>query len=226
MLRLVLSIIGSVVITALLFWMLQGMIRINGAKTDTMENIRYINFVRLEEKKSVVEKKRRKKPKLRPKPKKKPKIVKIQKKAPLKTAPKPVVNKPPKSEPPMDLSGLKLLGDAVVLGEARPMSKNYGAGTKIDKPEISIGLIPLVHIEPIYPRKARKLRKQGYVIAKFTITKQGNVKNVTIIEAKPKSFFERAAKRALLQWRFRPKMHDGKPVEQQALQRIDFRLDR
>ncbi len=72
MLRLVLSIIGSVVITALLFWMLQGMIRINGAKTDTMENIRYINFVRLKEKKSVVEKKRRKKPKLRPKPKKKP----------------------------------------------------------------------------------------------------------------------------------------------------------
>ena len=226
MLRLILSIIGSAVITALLFWMLQNMVRINGTKTDTMENMRYIDFVRLEEKKSTVEKKRRRKPKLKPKPKKKPKIVKMAKKAPPKMAPKPVVNKPPKSEPPMDLSGLRLLGDAIVLGEARPMSKNYGSGTKIDKPEISTGLIPLVHIEPIYPRKARKLRKQGYVIAKFTITKQGNVKDVTIIEAKPKSFFERSAKRALLQWRFRPKMQDGHAVEQQALQRIDFRLDR
>jgi len=75
MLRLILSIIGSAVITALLFWMLQNMVRINGTKTDTMENMRYIDFVRLEEKKSTVEKKRRRKPKLKPKPKKKPKIV-------------------------------------------------------------------------------------------------------------------------------------------------------
>ncbi|PIE40796.1 MAG: hypothetical protein CSA49_06590 [Gammaproteobacteria bacterium] len=86
-------------------------------------------------------------------------------------------------------------------------------------------VIPLVRIQPQYPRRAAMNGTQGEVIVGFTITPAGTVKDVSIIEAKPRGVFERAAKRAILKWKFKPKFVDGKAVSQQAQQKLVFKLN-
>lgn len=72
---------------------------------------------------------------------------------------------------------------------------------------------PIVRINPQYPRKAAMRGTEGYVTMQFTITTSGSVKDVQIIDSKPPRLFDRAARSAVLKWRYRPELVDGKPVE-------------
>ncbi len=48
---------------------------------------------------------------------------------------------------------------------------------------------------------------------------------VKVLEAQPKGWFERAAKRAILKWKFKPKVVNGHPVARRAVQVIEFKLE-
>ncbi|WP_456406129.1 energy transducer TonB [Thiolapillus sp.] len=85
-------------------------------------------------------------------------------------------------------------------------------------------LIPLVKIAPRYPRKAALAGKEGWVKVQFTVTELGTVKDVRVLDSKPKRLFDRAAKKAILKWKFKPRVVDGKPVPRQAVQVIEFKL--
>jgi protein TonB len=86
---------------------------------------------------------------------------------------------------------------------------------------------PIVRIEPRYPMKAAREGKEGYVILSFSINKLGAVDDVKVIEAKPKRLFNKAARRALRRWKYKPKMVDGKPQKQTGQTiRLDFRLEK
>lgn len=85
--------------------------------------------------------------------------------------------------------------------------------------------MPLVRIEPQYPRKAAMSGKEGWVQLKFDINEVGGVENVSIIKANPPRLFNQSAKRALLKWKYKPKIVDGKPQKQQGLSvQLDFKL--
>lgn len=86
-------------------------------------------------------------------------------------------------------------------------------------------VIPLVRIQPQYPRRAIMRGTEGEVVLAFTITPTGGVKNIEVVSATPKGIFERAAKRALLKWKFKPKVVNGEAVAQQAQQNFVFRLE-
>ncbi|MDC0980465.1 energy transducer TonB, partial [Bdellovibrionales bacterium] len=87
-------------------------------------------------------------------------------------------------------------------------------------------VLPLVRIEPQYPRKAAMSGKQGWVLLKFDITPMGSVNQIEILDSKPRRIFNMAAKRALLKWKYRPKIVDGKAVSQLDNKvRIEFRLE-
>lgn len=87
-------------------------------------------------------------------------------------------------------------------------------------------VLPLVRIEPQYPRKAAMSGTQGWVLLKFDITPTGAVEGVKVLEAKPRRVFNSAAKRALLKWKYRPKVIDGKPVSQTGNKvKIEFKLE-
>ena len=91
--------------------------------------------------------------------------------------------------------------------------------------EFAQGLMPLVNILPIYPRKAKIRRIEGYVKVGFTIDVKGRVKDPFIIEAKPKRIFNKAALKAIKKWKFRPqKNSQGVVKPQKALQIIEFKL--
>ncbi|SMF20581.1 energy transducer TonB [Pseudobacteriovorax antillogorgiicola] len=86
-------------------------------------------------------------------------------------------------------------------------------------------VMPIVRIAPQMPRKARMRGIEGYVVASFTVTKSGSVSDVKIVEAKPPRIFNREAKRAILKWKYKPQIVDGKAVEIPQTIRLDFKLE-
>ncbi len=85
-------------------------------------------------------------------------------------------------------------------------------------------LIPLVKIAPRYPRKAALAGKEGWVKVEFTVTELGTVTDVKVLDSQPRRLFDRAAKKAILKWKFKPRVVDGKPVPRRAVQVIEFKL--
>jgi protein TonB len=86
-------------------------------------------------------------------------------------------------------------------------------------------IIPVVVIRPMYPREAAISGIQGWVKIEFTITEIGTVKNPRVIDARPPRIFNREAIRAILKWKFKPRVVEGVAVERRATQVIDFTLE-
>ena len=86
-------------------------------------------------------------------------------------------------------------------------------------------IIPVVVIRPMYPREAAISGIEGWVKVEFTITEVGTVKDPRVVDAEPARMFNREAIRAILKWKFKPRVIDGVAVERRATQIIDFTLD-
>ncbi|MBK1875432.1 energy transducer TonB [Pelagicoccus mobilis] len=83
--------------------------------------------------------------------------------------------------------------------------------------------LPKFRIEPEYPMKARQEGIEGYVKLMIDITDKGTVTNVRIVEAEPRRYFETAAKRAVLRWKYDPLVVDGVPTADYDISvRLDF----
>jgi protein TonB len=87
-------------------------------------------------------------------------------------------------------------------------------------------VIPLVQVEPKYPSQALARKIEGYVVVRLQVTKEGTVSNVTVVDADPKGVFEREAMRAAWRYKFKPKLVNGKPVEQVATLPFEFNLEK
>lgn len=85
-------------------------------------------------------------------------------------------------------------------------------------------IIPLVRIQPQYPRRAAIAKIEGYVTVEFTITESGTVADPTVVDAQPPRVFDREAIRAILKWKFKPRVVDGQAVARRATQTLDFKL--
>lgn len=86
-------------------------------------------------------------------------------------------------------------------------------------------VVPIVRIEPHYPRDALLRRIQGWVQLRFTINPDGSVSDPVVIAAEPPRIFNREAQRAILRWKFRPRIVDGQPVSREAEQIIEFKIN-
>jgi protein TonB len=86
-------------------------------------------------------------------------------------------------------------------------------------------IIPVVVIRPMYPREAAIAGVEGWVQVEFTITEVGTVKDPRVINAEPARIFNREAIRAILKWKFKPRVVEGVAVERRATQIIDFNLN-
>jgi protein TonB len=69
----------------------------------------------------------------------------------------------------------------------------------------------IVQVKPQYPQLARQVRVQGVVILEATISKEGDVHDVRIISGHP--LLTEAAREAVEQWRYRPTILNGEPIE-------------
>jgi TonB family protein len=90
---------------------------------------------------------------------------------------------------------------------------------------VDAGALSLVKsAPPTYPAKAELSKIQGWVELDFTVAESGDVKDIAVHGASTPGVFDGAAISALSQWRYKPMLHDGKPVPQRARIRIRFTL--
>jgi len=86
-------------------------------------------------------------------------------------------------------------------------------------------IIPIVVIRPMYPREAAINGIEGWVRVEFTILPDGTVRDPRVIDADPPLVFNREALRAILKWKFKPRVVEGMAVERLATQTIEFHLE-
>jgi protein TonB len=191
-----------------LFLFMFKLISSDGKNNDELAAIAGIHFGPIEISEEIMTKDRRI-PKKPPPPEKQPRSPKMQVSK---------MDKVVQSMPELDLPDLNVpmsIGEGIYIGSF--------AG--VDRSEEG-DIIPVVVIRPIYPRDAALKGQEGWVKIGFTITAIGTVKDPVVIEAKPPRVFNRAAVRAILKWKFKPRVIDGVAVDRPATQIIDFSLDR
>lgn len=83
---------------------------------------------------------------------------------------------------------------------------------------------PVQTVAPEYPRKERALGVTGSVTFNLLIDEHGNVKRAQILSSDPPGIFDQPAFDAVMQWKFRPGMYQGRAVKVWAKQKIAFKL--
>lgn len=79
-------------------------------------------------------------------------------------------------------------------------------------------------VDPVYPTIAVRARVQGQVTLRAVITAQGMIESLHVIEGHP--MLVGAAMDAVKQWRYKPYMLDGQPVEVETTVFVNFHIDR
>jgi protein TonB len=77
-------------------------------------------------------------------------------------------------------------------------------------------------VQPAYPALARSARVQGIVVLQAMISKQGTIENLRILTGHP--MLAPAAIEAVRQWRYRPYILNGEPVEVETQITVNFAL--
>lgn len=77
---------------------------------------------------------------------------------------------------------------------------------------------------PVYPPEAKEAKYQGRVVLRMVISEEGKTEDVEVVEGQPHGLTE-AAVAAARSWRFKPALHQGKPVAVLYLVTINFRLE-
>ena len=85
--------------------------------------------------------------------------------------------------------------------------------------------LPIVRVAPVYPARALSRGIEGYVDMSFTVTTAGTVKDPIVLFS-TSSLFERAATRAVLKFKYKPRVVDGVPVDVPGVKtRISFQIE-
>ncbi|MGO9087327.1 MAG: energy transducer TonB [Candidatus Sulfotelmatobacter sp.] len=86
---------------------------------------------------------------------------------------------------------------------------------------VSTGLL-VRKVNPTYPPLARQARIQGVVVLSAQISKEGNIQNLQLISGHP--MLAPAAIEAVKQWKYRPYLLNGEPVEVETQVQVNFTL--
>ncbi len=79
------------------------------------------------------------------------------------------------------------------------------------------------NVAPVYPPAAELLGRGGFVDLQFTVRADGTVADISVTHAEPRGMFDSAAIEAVRQWRYKPVLRDGRPVDQRASLRVVFK---
>lgn len=82
-------------------------------------------------------------------------------------------------------------------------------------------LVITTRVEPIYPLSAAATRIGGTVVVAATIDKEGKVKDPSVVSS-PGAAFSDAALDAVRQWRYKPIMVNGQPMEMHTTINVNF----
>ena len=204
--RFLASLLLGVAVTLVLFFIMQALIDSGDQAYRSDSDGQIMEFVRIKDDESLSLKDRRKPKKPEPpkEPPPPPKMI-VEKQV------KPTMNKVKIDIPNIDLP--TIAGGGPFLG-------NW-AGNPLAEGDV----LPIVRIDPQWPREALVEGIEGYVIVEVIIAADGSVASAVIIESVPRRLFDRNVIRAVLKWKFKPRIINGVAVERRAIQRLDFSLD-
>jgi periplasmic protein TonB len=104
-------------------------------------------------------------------------------------------------------------GDPGGEGDGDGVGDASGAGSDTDA-------VALVRVNPLYPPRAQARGIQGWVLVEFTVTRQGTTKDIVVIDADPKGYFERSATVAVEKYRYKPRIENGVPVDRPGVRLV------
>jgi len=200
--RVLIGMVLATFVTLSLLWTMQFLIATADRSLDESKTGRMVDFVRLKKDETVHRK---------------------------STKPeKPPAPKAPPPEPPQPK-----------LDDVKPQAKTMGISPVDITPEIDLtaggfsfgagegDYLPIVKVAPVYPQRAISRGLEGYVVLEFTVTKKGTVKDVKVIDSKPKTgIFHRAAIRAALKFKYKPRIDNGQAVDVPGVRNIiTFKLE-
>jgi len=182
-----------------LFYLMQSLIGVEG-ELDKSEKTKVVDFVRVKRSEEVKKKERE--------PPKKEKID----------------DTPPPPDFAMDQS-TSLDGGGIGIAAAVDTSMSLDSGGGFSMASADGDAVPMVRVPPQYPERALQRGIEGRVLVEFTITKSGSVKDAKVVAYEPSTIFNKAALKAVSQWKYNPKIVNGKPVEQPGVRiAIPFKL--
>ena len=195
------SFFGAAVVVFTLFYIMQYLITTANRELDESGTTHFVDFVRVKQDEQI--RRKEQKPEKPPEP-----------------------EEPPPQPPPPSME------------KANPQAQSMAvSGARVD-PNINLdasgfGLaptdgeyLPIVKVEPVYPRRALSRGIEGYVVVEFTVTKQGTTKDVRVVEADPPGMFDDAAMEAAAKFKYKPRVVDGEPIEVPGVRnKITFQIE-
>jgi len=87
-------------------------------------------------------------------------------------------------------------------------------------------MLPIVKVAPAYPQRAVTRGIEGYVLLEFTVDETGRVEAPRVLDADPPGVFDREALRAVLKFKYKPRVVNGEAVRVDGvLHRLTFELN-
>ena len=93
----------------------------------------------------------------------------------------------------------------------------FSAGGKVSNP------IPIYKVDPVFSEEGRKARMSGSVTVAIIVDSNGRVRNAHVVKSLGLGLDEKAIE-AVEQWKFKPGMKDGHPVNVVAHVLVTFHL--
>jgi protein TonB len=215
-----LALLIAALATSLLFLMMQRMVLRDGGIDEIVGSERLLDFIRQERDNAEDRPREVREP---PPPPQTPEAEPVSDALAEIDVPLPLVS--PELHLPMpklDLSGIKAGLDPAITNGLQVGSTIGGLAGAVPG---GGDVVPLVRIKPRYPAGAARKGIEGWVKVMFTISENGSVKNVRIVDADPRRVFERAATKAISRWRFKPRLVDGAAVQRDGVvQTLRFNL--
>jgi protein TonB len=137
----------------------------------------------------------------------------------------PTTPEPPGPGDVMSLAGTASLPgmgcDPFNCGDVRPVIVPAPVGPKAISSGVAAGL--LIHkVVPQYPAIPRTMRLEGTVVLQAMISKSGTIENLRVVSGP--ALLQQAALDAVQQWRYRPYLLNGQPVEVETTINVEFKL--
>jgi protein TonB len=141
---------------------------------------------------------------------------------------KPQLVQPPQPEVVPELPSVpQFNGDNPVYIESEVLRQPAGVELSIGQGRADGTYLPIVKVQPIYPRRAQSRGLTGWVVVEFTVTKNGTVRDAYVVTNcaqgsgadtavcadSPNTVFDRSALSAVSKFKYLPRVVDGEALE-------------
>jgi protein TonB len=113
---------------------------------------------------------------------------------------------------PNGMTGGQIGGTSKTLGTPGGITFGEDGRVYVDR-SVKLPLKEIDHEFPHYPDAAKKNRLEGSCVVRYTVGKNGRIIDIAILDHAVDPMFDQETLNTIRNWRYRPMMMNGKPVE-------------